>query len=155
MVRFCVGVLLAALAVAACAQTPDPTPSTSLSPASAAPSPVPTPSVVDPLDLITAYEFTFNAIEPAGFGGIVPSQGAVVESPLEQWDIRVGWTALPCQTAPILQFAGGPDAPGVTIVRGPVVSADGGCEAMQATHYADVNLRSGPLPSMSVRVSDE
>lgn len=128
------------------------------SPAPTAVAPIGDPTtaqVIDSAGVVNDHSFAFNIVDPAGFEGLALDQGAAVASPEAGWDIRVGWSALPCQTAPQLALADEDGELVATIEKGPEITPDGaGCESMEAHHYVDLDLI-GDVSSIAVRLSDD
>jgi hypothetical protein len=77
----------------------------------------------------------------------------LVASPLEGWDLRIVWGALPCQQQPRVVVAGaGGLLTAITIYRGPRVPAD--CEAMEARYAVDLRTAAVPAPDIDIVVAD-
>lgn len=110
--------------------------------------------IIDEASVVTGANFAFNVEQPAGFEGIALDTGAVVESPEQDWDVRLGWSALPCQTAPKVILARAGERIVAKIDRGPEVTPeDSACESMEAHHYVDLALEGVTLDAISVEIS--
>lgn len=115
----------------------------------------PAARVIDAGGLVIAHSFEFKVVDAAGFEGLALDEGVAIVSPDPRWDVRVGWSALPCQTAPVVTLGDEEGELVVAIDRGPEVVTDGsGCESMEARHYVELDL-AGDADRIAVRLAGE
>jgi hypothetical protein len=101
------------------------------------------PRVLDNSGLIAESQFRFDTEQhPAG-----DSSGVIASPP--GWDLTIAWSAVPCQTAPIVRVDGGDTARLVfSIIAGDTRPT---CSAMEAFHALDVRT-SQPVDPSDVHV---
>ncbi|MGH8773755.1 MAG: hypothetical protein ACRDWI_00780 [Jiangellaceae bacterium] len=104
------------------------------------------PELVDDSGVVDDWYFSFDVRY-----GLTDGDVEVVQAP-GGWNLRVVWSALPCQTAPIVRVEGQDGQLSAVLVDpGPAQSpSGGGCDSSEAFHTVDLKTSGPPNPDMSL-----
>lgn len=110
----------------------------------------PEPRVVDDTDTITEWTFSFEIEEGLGEGNV-----GLAEPPTG-WDVRIVWSATPCQTAPTvrLEETNGRLAAGVVDPGPDLADTDAGCDDKGVWHALDLKTSTAPAGDFTATIAD-